>query len=282
MTEPTPEPFNETVDSRHWAKDPVSTADPRHWSKDPVSTVFLIPVRDRQAQMAEFIRNTPPYLDRTLGPQTWEIWFIQDVETERKRPFNKGALFNIGFLELKARFPLSWESKVLVMHDVDVYVKLETDTRPIEYTVSGPGVIRHPYGEIDPRKGPIMGCFSIIYACDYARVNGVPNYYGWGVEDVTFGYRCQAADIQIDESGFIPRYSDPRIYDEVSHRTPADLTYIRACHDRNQRLMQSENFAKPVSGISTVKYTIVSSYAYQQASRDDNRVRVFDVKFQAS
>ncbi len=243
--------------------------------------IFLVPVRDRQAQMAEFIRNTPPYLDRTLGPQAWEIWFIQDVETERKRPFNKGALFNIGFLELKARFPESWQSKVLVMHDVDVYVKLDVsvDSRPIEYTVPAQGVIRHPYGEIDPRKGPIMGCFSILYAGDYARVNGVPNYYGWGVEDVTFGYRCQAAGIKIDESGFIPRYSDPRIYDEVSHRTPADLTYIRACHDRNQRLMQAENFTQPVSGISTVEYTLVSSHPF--VAGGDSRVRVFNVRFQA-
>jgi len=168
------------------------------------------------------------------------------------------------------------------MHDVDVYVKLEAlgmEKRPVEYKISSPGVIRHPYGEIDPRKGPIMGCFTILYASDYARVNGVPNYYGWGVEDVTFGFRCQAAGIQIDESGFIPRYSDSRIYDEVSHRTPADLTYIRACHDRNQRLMQAENFAQPVSGISTVKYTLVSSYLYHP---QDSRVWVFDVKFQAS
>lgn len=241
--------------------------------------IFLVPVRDREQQMAEFIRNTPPYLDRTIGPLVWEIWFIQDVETERKRPFNKGALFNIGFLELKARFPQSWELKVLIMHDVDVYVKLETDTRPIEYTVPAHGVIRHPYGEIDPRKGPIMGCFSILYAGDYARVNGVPNYYGWGVEDVTFGYRCMAAGIKIDESAFITRYSDSRIYDEVSHRTPADLTYIRACHDRNQRLMHGENFAQPVSGISTVEYTLVSSHPFMEGG--DARVRVFDVRFQA-
>lgn len=243
------------------------------------ATIFLVPVRDRQQQMVDFASHVPPYLDRTLGQDNWEIWFIQDVGTENKRPFNKGALFNIGFLELKAQFPDGWQDKVLVMHDVDVYVKREcTDSRPIEYTVPCAGVIRHPYGEIDPRKGPIMGCFTILYASDYARVNGVPNYYGWGVEDVTFGFRCQAVGIQIDETGLIPRYSDQRIYDEVSHRTPADLTYIRACHDRNRRLMQAENFAQPVSGISTVEYTVVNSHVF---SPHDTRVKVFNVRFQA-
>lgn len=247
------------------------------------TTIFLVPVRDRHQQMSEFTKNMPPYLDRTLGPETWEIWFIQDVGTENKRPFNKGALFNIGFLELKARFLNRWQNKVLVMHDVDIYIKPEcTDSRPIEYTVPHAGAIRHPYGEIDPRKGPIMGCFTILYASDYARVNGVPNYYGWGVEDVTFGYRCQAVGIHIDETGLIPRYSDPRIYDEVSHRTPADLTYIRACHDRNLRLMQAENFAQPVSGISTVEYTLVSSHAFRHIdTHEDSRVKVFNVQFQA-
>jgi hypothetical protein len=246
------------------------------------TTIFLVPVRDRQQQMTEFAKHMPPYLDRTLGPDTWEIWYIQDVTTGSKRPFNRGALFNIGFKELKARFPDAWQDKVLVMHDVDIYIKLEcTDSRPIEYTVPSSGVIRHPYGEIDPRKGPMMGCFTILYASDYARVNGVPNYYGWGVEDITFGYRCQVIGIRIDESGFIPRYSDPRIYDEVSHRTLADLTYIRACHDRNQRLMQAENFAQPMSGISTVEYTLVDCMVFSPLEPVDTRVKVYNVQFQA-
>lgn len=242
----------------------------------PSSHIILIPVRNREKQMAEFVHHMTPYLDRTLGQQTWEIWFIHD--TEPRRPFNRGALFNCGFLELKKRFPIDWENKVLVLHDVDIYIKQDTTDTPIQYTVPQPGIIRHPYGEIDPNKGPMLGCFAILYASDYARVNGIPNYFGWGVEDVTFGYRCQAAGIQIDESGLIPRYSDARIYDEVSHRTPADLTYIRACHDRNRRLMQAENFAKPESGISTVTYKVVSSHPYQQV---DSRIQVINVQFTA-
>jgi hypothetical protein len=104
----------------------------------------------------------------------------------------------------------------------------------------------------------MLGCFCIIRAKDYAAINGMPNYFGWGVEDLTMARRCISRGIHIDESGMILRYSDNRIYDEVSHRTQSDLTYIRACHDRNLQLLRTEllngNTTDGQSGIQTVTY----------------------------
>ncbi len=225
--------------------------------------IFLIPIRNRDKQQRDFLENMIPVLDKDLGSGNWLILFISD--NEPRRPFNRGALINTGFLEVKARYPDTWPDIILIPHDVDIYIKSNTNNNqlpPYSYKECPDGIVRHPYGERDVNKGPMLGCFCIIRAKDYAAINGMPNYFGWGVEDLTMAKRCLAAGITIDESNMILRYSDNRIYDEISHRTAEDLTYIRACHDRNLQLLVGELSRGAdiggSSGISTVTYQTVN------------------------
>lgn len=219
--------------------------------------IIILPYRDRQSELAEFNRVMPDYFDRDICERQggrWEIWYIEQAD---QKLFNRGALLNIGALEVVRRFQsLNAEIRnniTLVFHDVDIVIK---DPGMIQYECQS-GEVRHPYGEIDPRKGPMLGCFCIMRLGDYLRVGGSPNYYGWGLEDVALGHRCLAHQIRINETALIPRYSHTGIQDPVSHTTPEKLRFIRACHSRNLAVFRAENPASPKDTLARISYKIV-------------------------
>ena len=216
--------------------------------------IIILPYRDRPSEMDEFNRVMPEYFNRDICDRQggrWEIWYIEQSDAKL---FNRGATTNIGALEAQRRFGADKAQDItLVFHDVDITIR---EPGLIQYECQ-PGEVRHPYGEIDPRKGPILGCFCIIRLGDFLRVGGFPNYYGWGLEDVALGHRCLASGIQINEDGLIPRYSHTGIHDPVSHTTPEKLRFIRACHSRNLVLFMHENQAAPRDTPSRIKYQII-------------------------
>ena len=215
--------------------------------------IIILPYRDRQSEMDEFNRVMPEYFNQDICNRQggrWEIWYIEQSD---QKLFNRGALLNIGVLEVQRRFGTERAQDItLVFHDVDVTIR---EPGLIRYECQ-PGEVRHPYGEIDARKGPILGCFCIMRLGDFLRVGGFPNYYGWGLEDVALGHRCLAHQIKINESGLIPRYSHTGIHDPISHSTPEKLRFIRACHSRNLAQFKTENQASPRDTPSRIKYQI--------------------------
>lgn len=224
----------------------------------PPTHIIILPYRDRDTELAEFNRVMPEYFNLDICKRQngrWEIWYIEQAD---QKLFNRGALLNIGALEAKHRFQSLNTSTLynitLVFHDVDIVIK---EPGLIQYECH-PGEVRHPYGEIDHRKGPMLGCFCIMRLGDYIRVGGSPNYYGWGLEDVALGHRCLAHQIQINEHNLIPRYSHTGIHDPVSHTTPEKLRFIRACHSRNLAQFRSENQATPRDTLARVGYKIIS------------------------
>lgn len=220
--------------------------------------IIILPYRDRQSEMDEFNRVMPEYFNRDICDRQggrWEIWYIEQSDAKL---FNRGATKNIGTLEAQRRFGADKAQDItLVFHDVDIIIK---EPGLIRYECQL-GEVRHPYGEIDPRKGPILGCFCIIRLGDFLRVGGFPNYYGWGLEDVALGHRCLANAIKINEDGLITRYSHTGIHDPVSHTTPEKLRFIRACHSRNLVLFMHENQAAPRDTPSRIKYQIIGETA---------------------
>jgi hypothetical protein len=232
--------------------------------------IIILPYRDRYTELLEFNRVMPEYFNKDIcerqGGQ-WEIWYIEQSDNKL---FNRGGTKNIGALEALRRFfpeqllktttaeyQLNYEilnQITLIFHDVDVCVK---EPGLIQYECQL-GEVRHPYGEIDPRKGPILGCFCILRLGDFLKVGGFPNYYGWGLEDVALGHRCLAHQIQINEDNLIPRYSHPGIHDPISHTTPEKLAFIRACHSRNLAVFRRENQSMPLDTPARIKYRIIS------------------------
>jgi len=184
---------------------------PRPSGSDTPTHVFLIPYRDRKEEMCKFNETMPSILDKDIGNGRWAIIYVHQCNTWL---FSRGSLFNMGFQEVKRRWPEDWKNIQLVLHDVDIY-----PTKPciIDYDCKDIGIARHPYGVLRPQFGGTVGGICVVYGEDYMRVNGSPNYLGWGGEDVSLCRRLKAVGIKIDEKGFIERRSRSDIVDKDSH-----------------------------------------------------------------
>lgn len=208
--------------------------------------IFLIPYRNRGDELNLFIKNIPPVLEED-GITDYKIIIIEQAD---EKLFNRGMMLNIGFLEVKKRYPKDWKYIQLVCHDIDIY---PTKSGIINYNTIM-GYIRHPYGVLRPQFKGTVGGICIIMGEDYFRSGGHPNLYGWGGEDVGMSRRCQARGIQVDETNFINRRSTPFIVDPDSHPTVKDVKFAQICDSRNLKKVFTENPENPSDTISNIIY----------------------------
>lgn len=158
-----------------------------------VTTVFIVPYRDREADKAVFLAKMHDLLTAAGRPaNTWQIIFAHQCD---KRPFNRGAMKNIGFLAVKRLYPTRYADLTLVFNDVDTF---PTQAGLVHY-MTDPGVVSHFYGY----KFSLGGIFA-IKGGDFERSLGFPNFWGWGLEDNMMQDRCLAADLTIDRNCFYP------------------------------------------------------------------------------
>ena len=153
--------------------------------------IFIIPYRDRENDKAAF-------RERFRSNTNYELFFVHQRDA---RPFNRGAMKNIGFLAIKERYPDRYRDITFVFHDVDVLPKAGVD---LPYDTS-PGVVAHYYGF----RFALGGMFAIKGA-DFERTNGFPSFWGWGLEDNVMQHRCERTKLEIDRSRFYP-VGDPAI-----------------------------------------------------------------------
>lgn len=151
--------------------------------------IFIVPYRDRQAHRRELVECLNTFLE---GEDDWEVFFIHQRD---RRPFNRGAMKNIGFLVMRERYPDHYSDITFIFHDVD--------TRPrhrgqFPYQTV-PGVVAHYHGV----RFALGGAFA-IKGRDFERTGGFPNFWGWGFEDNVMQDRCEAAGLRIDRSHFFP------------------------------------------------------------------------------
>ena len=118
------------------------------------------------------------------------IYFAHQCDA---RPFNRGAMKNIGFLAIKAKYPTAYRSMTFIFHDVDT---LPRQAGLVHYNAV-PGVVSHFYGY----RFALGGIFAIKGA-DFERARGFPNFWGWGLEDNVMQARCLAAGLTIDRDCF--------------------------------------------------------------------------------
>ena len=148
------------------------------------SIVFIVPYRDREHEKVK-------YLESMNSPIPYEIYFAHQCDS---RPFNRGAMRNIGFLAVKAKYPDTYKDITLVFNDVDTFPA--PNNLPNYETVKG--VVKHFYGF----TYTLGGIFSIM-ASDFERINGYPNFWAWGYEDNALNARCVQNKIAIDRSDFV-------------------------------------------------------------------------------
>jgi hypothetical protein len=148
--------------------------------------VFIVPYRNRCQQKFFFCKYMSFIME---GVTDYEIYFSHQYD---KRSFNRGATKNIGFLAIKQKYPNDYKNITLVFNDVDT-VPFKS---MFDYETTA-GVVKHYYGFTET-----LGGIVVIKAGDFERVNGFPNFWGYGMEDNCLNSRCQKYNLHIDRSIF--------------------------------------------------------------------------------
>lgn len=161
------------------------------------SLAIIIPYRDRQAHLAEFLPAFAVHAAKypTKVPQKTAIKIIEQTPGG---DFNRGKLINVGFALAKE------EADCFCFHDVD-YCPVRVD-----YRAPSPGFWAHlayqSVGQvIDPRglsvfHGTGLPVAVVLFAKrEYEQINGFANsYWGWGYEDVDLQARCSMVGLALD------------------------------------------------------------------------------------
>jgi hypothetical protein len=154
--------------------------------------IFVVPYRDRLEQYQFFDDHMRTRILSVYEASEYLILYAHQLDD---RPFNRGAMKNIGFLAGKAMFPNDYQNITFVFNDVDTmpYVK-----NFLNYQ-TWPGNVKHFYG-----YHFALGGIVSITGGDFERVNGYPNLFSWSSEDNTLQIRVLEAGLNIDRSQFYP------------------------------------------------------------------------------
>lgn len=131
--------------------------------------VFIVPYRSRPNQKADFLKNMKQLLEDLTEP--YEIYFAHQCDS---RPFNRGAMKNLGFIAIKNKYPNNYKDITFIFNDVDTF---PSEKGMIDYITTS-GIVKHYYGF----NFALGGIFSIKGA-DFEKAKGFPNFWGWGLED---------------------------------------------------------------------------------------------------
>lgn len=157
----------------------------------PPEIIFIVPYRDREPHKHFFSE----YMNRVVMSdhvknKDYAIYFVEQKDT---RPFNRGAMKNIGFLAIKYKYPLHYRDITFVFNDVDTI----PHKKNVLYYKTNHGTIKHFYGF----TFALGGIFSVTGA-DFERIGGFPNFWGWGCEDNCIYDRAIQNGVYIDRSTF--------------------------------------------------------------------------------
>jgi hypothetical protein len=184
--------------------------------------VFIVPYRDRVPHKTFFTEYMTNVVMRGYTrDHDYSIFFVHQTDN---RPFNRGAMKNIGFLAIKYRYPSEYKNMTFVFNDVDT---VPYANGIINYETSH-GTIKHFYGF----HYALGGMFS-IKGSDFERIGGFPNFWAWGCEDNCIYDRAISGGILVDRSTFF-QIGDQRIlqlYDGVTRnicRTEALSARLRS------------------------------------------------------
>ena len=148
--------------------------------------VFIVPYRNREEQKFFFSK----YMSYIMEDFTdYEIYFSHQTDS---RSFNRGATKNIGFLAIKNKYPDDYKNITFIFNDVDTI----PFTKIFNYETTS-GVVKHYYG-----FKYTLGGIIVMKGEDFEKINGFPNYWGWGSEDSCLQKRCEKYNIEIDRSTF--------------------------------------------------------------------------------
>lgn len=152
--------------------------------------IFIVPYRNR-VQHKFFFSKYMTFLLEDEQSGDYEIYFSHQADD---RPFNRGATKNIGFLAMKNKYPTHYLDIDFIFNDVDTM----PFNKIFDYSTTN-GVVSHLYG-----FHFALGGIVIFKGSDFERINGYPNYWGWGMEDNVLQHRCLKNGLRIDRTHFYP------------------------------------------------------------------------------
>jgi hypothetical protein len=198
----------------------------------PPKRVFIVPYRNRTQHKFFFSHQMSFLLENETD---YEIYFSHQCD---KRAFNRGAMKNIGFMAVREKYPDDYKDITFIFNDVDTlpFHKL------FDYQTEL-GTVKHYYG-----FETALGGIVVIKGADFEKINGYPNYWGWGLEDAALQHRCNYYKVKIDRSQFFPIGSPEvlQLFDGVS----------RIVSSRDSHRMQNDNGRDGIKSIHKLLYTI--------------------------
>jgi hypothetical protein len=149
--------------------------------------IFIVPYRDRE-QHKYFFSN---YMKIIL--QDVSNYIIVYCHQNDDKPFNRGAMKNMGFILAKEQYPNHYKNITFIFNDIDT---VPHKPNLLNYKTSQ-GMVKHFYGF----KQALGGIIS-LNGEDFENLNGFPNYWGWGCEDNTLHDRCVKYGLYISRKDF--------------------------------------------------------------------------------
>ena len=195
----------------------------------------IVPYRDREAHLKEFIPHVENILSSQLLP-----FSITVVEQFNDLPFNRGLLLNAGVLE-------NLQSDYFCFHDVDML--------PIESSYSYSNCPTHLASNVEqfdwalPYEG-FFGGVTLFDKKSFFKINGYSNnYWGWGSEDDDVYERCKKLGLLILRRN--------GTYKSLAHDRPIDNQLYQA-NRRRYDLARHNLLDGSADGIKQCQYEVAS------------------------
>jgi len=196
--------------------------------------VFIVPYRNRPQQKFFFSKYMTFLLEDMCE---YDVYFSHQSDA---RHFNRGATKNIGFLAMKQKYPNHYKNMTFIFNDVDTmpfYKIFDYETVP--------NVIKHYYG-----FKYTLGGIVVIKGGDFEKINGFPNFWGYGMEDNCLQKRAEMFALKIDRTNFFPIGSPNilQLFDGVS----------RIINKKDPWRMKHDNGSDGIRSIMQLRYSIDS------------------------
>jgi len=171
-----------------------------------IKIAVIIPYRNREQHLAQFIRHFNNLDASKLNGSTMDVYIIEQNNDDK---FNRGLLINIGYLMASRNY----DYDRYILHDVDLFPNQTIYELYFSYPKKQVHYIIPKYEHKYNFNSYLGGVVGLSSQC-FEKINGFPNnFFGWGGED----------DAMYDRLAFnnIPMYR-PTIgeYELVAHEGP--------------------------------------------------------------
>jgi len=197
--------------------------------------VVIVPYRDRAPQRFAFTRIMPHILE----DKNYQIAFVHQRD---KRPFNRGAMKNLGFYYVKQTYPEHYKDITIVFHDVD---NLPWYKDQFSYQTTK-GIINHFYGFTRA-----LGGIFAIKGVDFEQVNGFPNIWTWGLEDNIMNLRCGKLGKHVIRPQFVSSEKDNKNIVGLWHG------WDRLINTHIENKYKYDNGSDGIRSLSNIVYNVV-------------------------